>query len=603
MLEPRSRSGFIILTMSLTLVMLICSSLLSAFSCAAASDNEALPRLSALRTPPALVADTNLNVVNKSVKLTFNDDGSWREAISSILVDGTALDGEKYTISQGQITIDKSMFRTSKDYTISVKADGYADAGISQIIGLFCITGDGVREETVFTRAQLEAMQQERTVFSATNDFPMDFPVAAEGIPLQVLLDYAGIKAEAQLISFRATDGYWSDFTKDELLQQKRYVFPARTEVMPLLALKRVERSDDFADMDTAYTPVLCLGQRAATEQTVLTFVKLVQTITVTNGPLERWEPPIAKIIDSLSGHKNELPGGEVKKGAQIVLTGNAKTKIYYTTDGSEPDLNSRIYNLHGCGPMAGQDEPIVIDTDTIVKAKGVWPGKLDSETAVFSFTVLDDSIAAPEKIIGEFIPEEKSSAAEFAFSDIQHSWAKEDIEQLARRKLITGRSSTIYEPESKITRAEFAVLLVRALGLQEKVLTEGQFTDVVPTDWCASSIAAAAAQNIICGYEGQLFKPCRSITREEMAVMIFRAAGIAGKDNDLSMVEQEEILTQFQDRDKISSWARQEAALMVKVGIIQGTAGEEFAPQREVDRAQTAAVLMRFLTYADLDS
>ncbi|NLO22017.1 MAG: DUF1533 domain-containing protein, partial [Syntrophomonadaceae bacterium] len=337
MLETRSRTGAIMLTILLTLVMLTGSSLLTAFSCTAAVDNGAVPIAGVLKTPPVLAVDTNLNVVNKPIELIFNDDGIWRDAIKSILVDGASIDREKYSIGQGQITIDKSRFRTSKDYKITVKADGYVDAGITQTIGLLCIMGDGVREDTVFTRAELEAMPQVRTVFSATNDFPMDFPVATEGIPLQVLLDHAGITADARLITFMGTDGYWTDFTVEELLQQKRYVFPAQTEIEPLVALKRMERSDDFNDMDTADTPVLCLGQRAATEQTVLTFVKLLQTITVTTDPLERWEPPVAKIIDPLSGKKVETAGGEVSPGTQVVLRGNVKTKIYYTTDGSEP--------------------------------------------------------------------------------------------------------------------------------------------------------------------------------------------------------------------------------------------------------------------------
>ncbi len=603
MLEIRSKTSFIILIMSLTLVMLICTSLLSAFSCAAASDNEVLPRLNSLRTPPALLADTKLNVVNKSVELTFNDNESWREVISGILVDGTALDGEKYSVSIGKIIIDRSIFRTSKDYKITVKANGYADAGITQTIGLLCIMGDGVRENTVFTRAELEAMPQVRTVFSATNDFPMDFPVAAEGIPLQALLDHAGITADARLITFMGTDGYWSDFTLEELLQRKRYVFPGRTEVEPLIALKRMERSDDYNDMDTADTPVLCLGQRAATEQTVLTFVKLLQTITVTSDPLQRWEPPVARIIDPLSGKKVETAGGEVSPGTQVFLSGNVKTKIYYTTDGSEPDLDSRIFNLHGCGPMAGQDEPIVIEADTRVKAKAVWPGKLDSETAVFDFTVPEKPGSEPELAItgGVFGLNKEPSGSGLTFADIEDSWAKEDIQVLARRGLITGRSSAAYEPESKITRAEFTVLLVRALGLQEKVLAEGQFTDVAAADWYSGSIAGAMAQNIVCGYKGGIFQPEGCITREEMAVMLGRARYLVGKENYLSVAEQEGILAKFKDKDKISSWARQEIALIVEAGIVEGTAAGEFAPQSELDRAQTAAVLKRFLSYAGL--
>lgn len=582
------------LILSLTLMLLCCSSLLSASGSAAAADRTTGSTADALKTPPALTADTHLNVVNKPVELIFGDDSNWRDAICSICVNGAALDSGQYSIGTGKITIDKSLFRISRDYTITVIADGYEDAAVNQTIGLLCITGDGIRQETVLTREQLEAMPQVRKVFSATNDFPMDLPVAVEGVPLQALLDSAGIKEEAQLLSFIGTDGYWTDFTREELLQQKRYIFPDRTEIEPVVALQRAERSDDFADMDTAYTPVLCVGQRAATEQTLLTFVKSLQTIRVKTEPLQRWEPPAAKIIDPDSRQRKPISGGEVSKGAQIVLTGDPKTKIYYTTDGSEPDLDSKIYNLHGCGPMAGQDEPIMMTADTTIKAKGVWPGKLDSETAVFIFTAADQPDAAIPDVVqdGDRAPELGP-----VFSDIQNSWAREDIEFLAGRGLVTGKSSCCYEPDSKITRAEFSVLLVRALGLPEKVLAEGQFT----ADWYAGSIAAAAAQNIICGDEEQFFKPDHNITREEMAVMMVRAGRIAGKVTELSAAEQEEMLVQFQDKDKISSWAWQAAAMAVKAGIIRGTADGKFAPQAELDRAQTAAVIKRFLNYSGL--
>lgn len=586
MLEIRTKLGRVVqtgLTVVVTLMLLISSSLVPGPGSAKAADDQSPPGLSGLRTPPVLMADNRLNVVNKPVELTFSDEMSWRAAITGISVDGTALEGRKYSIGQGKITIDKSIFRTSKDYDIQVKADGYADAAIIQTIGLLCITGNGVSRETVFTRAELAAMLQERTVFSATNDFPADFPVAVEGVPLRALLDCAGIKKEAQLLSFQGTDGYWSNFTVDQLLRQKRYIFPKKVEVQPLIALKRIERSADFAEMSTNDTPVLCLGQRAATEQTVLTFVKVLQTITVTTEPPEQWEQPAAKIIDSVSGQKTETVGGEVTKGTQLVLTGDAKTKLYYTTDGTEPDLDSRICNLHGCGPMAGMDEPIIIEADTTVKAKAVWPGKLDSKTAVFTFKVSDKPNNRP------------------LFADIQHSWARNDIEELARRGLIAGRKKNYYEPDCKITRAEFAALLVRTLGLPEKALPEGQFKDVAAADWYAGSIATAASCNIITGYNGKLFKPNHSISREEMAVMIIKAAHAAGKEEIVSGDEQEQQLAQFRDRQMLSPWAEKEAAAAVKAGLITGTAERTFTPQTEVDRAQCAVILNRFIKYADL--
>jgi len=554
-----------------------------------------------LQKAPVLTADTSQNVVRKPVDLTFADDAAWRGAISGVSVDGVALDAGKYAIDAGKITIDKTVFKASGEYAVSVSAGGYAEALATQKIGLLCITGDGVRQEVVFTRAELEVMDQERTVFSATNDFPYDLFLAVEGVPLRSLLERAGMKPEARMIAFTGTDGYRAEFTVNELLQTKRYLFPAKTEAEPVIALKRVERSADFSKMNEQDTPVLCIGQRAQTEQTLLSFVRVLQVITVTTVSPGQWAGPEAKIIDPVTGQKAATLGGVVKCGSEIALEGDPKTKIYYTTDGSEPDLDSKIYNAHGCGPLAGQHEQILIKADTTVKAKAVWPGKLDSETVAFSFTVTDQSVTdgLPEIPAGESISnKEPVSGSGPVFTDIGNCWAREDIESLARRGLVKGRSSNCYEPGGEVARAEFAALLVRALGLQEKVLEEGQFDDVAASDWYAGNAAAAAAQGIIAGYDGRLFKPDNSITREEMAVMIIRAARIAGKEEKLSAGEQERQLVQFRDRQMISSWAMKEAAIAVQTGIIKGTAGREFAPQTVLDRAQSAAILNRFLTY-----
>ncbi len=163
---------------------------------------------------------------------------------------------------------------------------------------------------------------------------------------------------------------------------------------------------------------------------------------------------------------------------------------------------------------------------------------------------------------------------------------------------LIAGKTETAYEPGSNITRAEFSALLVRALGLEEGVLSKGQFKDVDSAAWYAGSIAAAVAENIIKGYDGSIFKPDNKITREEMAVMIVRAARVAGKEDTLSDSEQKELLARFKDQQKISSWAASDAALTVKAGIVSGMPDGGFSPGSNADRAQSAAILKRFLIY-----
>ena len=83
---------------------------------------------------PTLTADTTDNVTNSSIEITFEDDSDWRAAISEIDVDGTALSDTLYSISSGSITIDGSVFTSADDYEITVSADGYKDAAVTQSI-------------------------------------------------------------------------------------------------------------------------------------------------------------------------------------------------------------------------------------------------------------------------------------------------------------------------------------------------------------------------------------------------------------------------------------------------------------------------------------
>ncbi|MDD3652586.1 MAG: PKD domain-containing protein [Desulfotomaculaceae bacterium] len=84
--------------------------------------------------PPILTADSTDNTVGQNVTLSFTDDAAWRTAVSGISVDGIALDGSKYSLAEGTIIIDQSVFATAKDYAIVVQATGYTDATVTQTI-------------------------------------------------------------------------------------------------------------------------------------------------------------------------------------------------------------------------------------------------------------------------------------------------------------------------------------------------------------------------------------------------------------------------------------------------------------------------------------
>ncbi len=179
-------------------------------------------------------------------------------------------------------------------------------------------------------------------------------------------------------------------------------------------------------------------------------------------------------------------------------------------------------------------------------------------------------------------------------FLDIRSHWARGDIERLASRLIITGKDSQNFDPGGKVTRAEFAALLVRALGISD-ITRNGEFSDV-SGQWFTGAVNSAAAAGLIKGYEDGTFRPYKEITREEMAVMVSRAVQFAGCP--AASGDTDDIMASFSDRDSVSNWARSAVSAVARVQIIKGNRRGEFNPDFHATRAEAAAMLMRTLIY-----
>ncbi|WP_339372406.1 immunoglobulin-like domain-containing protein [Paenibacillus elgii] len=179
------------------------------------------------------------------------------------------------------------------------------------------------------------------------------------------------------------------------------------------------------------------------------------------------------------------------------------------------------------------------------------------------------------------------------SFADLRGYWAQADIELLANKRIAEGVTVDAFVPDVPITRAEFASLLVRSLGLAEEKKSV-PFMDVETTDWYAGTVGTAQKAGWINGYEDGTFRPNETITRVEMAAMIARAMKFAGKAPQTNLV----VLDRFDDATGIADWAKQAAAQLYAAGIIQGTTETTFGPQERATRAQSAVMLKRMLQY-----
>ena len=375
-----------------------------------------------LEDPPELTADTTNNVVGQPIELTFSDDSSWRNSISDITVNGASIALNKYSVSAGIITIDAGVFTTAGSYTVVIKAGGYKNATVTQEIFALTVTGPGVNTTRMFTQTQIESLPQIQEVYSCINTWPSKKWYVGKGVSLKTLLTEAGgIKPEATLIKFSSSDGYTRTLTVQELLKDRRYRFPnfkegggdadghipgdpsGAFEVETILGLVSAEGTDDPSYMNDANTPLLMLGQRAVTEQTGPSFVKYVNKIEVITGSVPKWDEPTASV-----------PPGEVPAGTKVELhsRGDDEDKVYYTLDGSIPDLNSPMYNWiakrwwpsRGEETVAEINRPIELTKDTTIKAITIGPGKENSAVVTFEYKVIP---AKPSESSEEIEPSE----------------------------------------------------------------------------------------------------------------------------------------------------------------------------------------------------
>jgi hypothetical protein len=193
-------------------------------------------------------------------------------------------------------------------------------------------------------------------------------------------------------------------------------------------------------------------------------------------------------------------------------------------------------------------------------------------------------TIRSPHNSVYTVIQSDKS------FADLEGHWARADVELLANKWVVNGKADAEFVPDSKITRAEFAAMLVRSLGLLEA--KTDRFHDVESGDWFAGAVGAAYKAGLIEGYEDGTFKPNADITREQMAVMTIRAMEIGGKEikGDAASINR------FSDRSLIGDWSRQAIAQALAASIIQGMSDNTFAPNEQATRAQASTMLKRML-------
>lgn len=185
-------------------------------------------------------------------------------------------------------------------------------------------------------------------------------------------------------------------------------------------------------------------------------------------------------------------------------------------------------------------------------------------------------------------------------FKDVENHWAKDAVNDMGSRLIVNGRGNDLYNPNADMTRAEFAAIMMRGLGLKP-VDGHSPFADVKASDWYHSAVLTAYDYKLIDGFEDGTFRPQEKITREQAMVILSKAMAITGLTDKLTGKGSDELLKPYTDVSLVAEWAKAGAATSLEAGVVSGRGAEQLAPKANITRAEVATIVQRLLKVSGL--
>lgn len=259
--------------------------------------------------------------------------------------------------------------------------------------------------------------------------------------------------------------------------------------------------------------------------------------------------------VDRVSGGRVTVQPGRADKGDTVTIT-------VYPNDG---------YEL---------DELVVTDS----RGNEI---DLDARSATrFTFTMPSGKVTVEASFIREG---GQTQVPQTTFDDVPASaWYYNAVEYVYENGLMSGVSGGRFAPNDTLTRA----MLVQTLYAMEgrPAAASAGFADVASGDWYASAVNWAAANGVVSGVSETGFGPNNALTREQLALILYRFAQYKGYD-----VTGTSDLAAYADGSSVSGWAAEAMGWAVDAGLISGVGGNQIAPTGTASRAQVAQILMNF--------
>lgn len=313
------------------------------------------------------------------------------------------------------------------------------------------------------------------------------------------------------------------------------------------------------------------------------------------------------------------VPPEVIYKDQEVSLTVNLKatenTLSFFTFSGS---AKADFYPNVDTGPKYGIGTEFIDDEknhywtiggsyDSIsyneirrtIKVKAATGSKTGNQVALRQiFTVGGTPMATyyiyEWKVPGATTPSTPSTPSNktSAFSDLPTShWAYDNIMEMAELGILDGYSDGTFKPNKTISRAEFSKILVLSLKLPQVKPISPAFSDVPSNHWAYEVVESS--KNYLTGYRNSSgiisFAPNEVAVREDVAVAIVKAKGLANGNVNLNL------LNQFSDQNQISKALRDHVAIAVEQGYMKGT-NIGFEPQKALTRAEASTLLSRLI-------
>ncbi|MFC5702417.1 lamin tail domain-containing protein [Cohnella faecalis] len=305
----------------------------------------------------------------------------------------------------------------------------------------------------------------------------------------------------------------------------------------------------------------------------------VIQALSGTLADGSRLTVSLGSVPQPIAGEAAQSYGAKLKAG--MTIAGSTIDLVF-----GKQDSSGKTTAIDGAG------KPVSIELTTGAvrndRLAGIYRIDADGSAHWIGGSYSNGSYKANVEQAGMYVVMEYKKP----YDDLaEGNWAYDYVQELSFKGIVSGVSDSSFGSDKATTRAEFIALIVRALGMKSSSSGGTSFRDVQAGSWYEEAVKAAVEAGIVSGVSETSFAPAKTITREQMAVMIVRALeyrkGSLGNTGSGAS---------FADGDKISDWAKDSIGKAFNLGIIAGKENNAFDPAVSAKRSESAKVVYMLL-------